>query len=275
RSLAGLSVDANRDLSILDKADLIVVPGWRSGDGEGHEIVSDQLKARLQSLFDKKVKFASICSGVFLLAGCGFLDQREATTHWRYIDKLQQDFPTLTVKPDVLYVGDGQVYTSAGSAAGIDLCLHLVRQYYGHEKANAVARRLVVAAQREGGQAQFIPRPVPKEAGVKLAPLLDKIQSDLAGDWQIPRMAEVSGFAPRTLIRRFKENQGMTPSAWVTAQRVAYARQLLETTDMAIPEIATIAGFDTPETLRHHFRKAVKLSPSQYRLRFGQEVVNR
>jgi AraC family transcriptional activator FtrA len=207
---------------------------------------------------------------VFVLAATGLLDGRRATTHWRYSDALASAYPEVTVVPDVLYVDEGNVLTAAGSAAGIDLSLHLVRRDWGAAAANSVARRLVVPCHRDGGQAQFIEAPVPEATeGGRLGRVLERMRADPAGDTTITALARTAGMSRRTFLRRFKASTGTTPGAWLANARVARARELLKYSAYDIEEIASAAGFGSAATLRHHFRKHVKVSPSAYRRQFG------
>lgn len=258
--MGGVSVNASHDLSLLAQATLIVVPGW-SGE------VSDTLKEALTNAHASGVRIATICSGVFLPAACGLLNGKQATTHWRYAKKLQQEYPDIKVNPDVLYIDEGLMLTSAGSAAGLDLCLHIVRNDFGHKVANIVARRLVLPAHREGGQAQFVPRPIIKNNDL-FSPLLDEIRSTLDEDWPIKRMADKAAISSRTLLRRFKDTTGESPLTWVTMERLALARELLETTKLNVNQIANASGFISPELLRHHFKRHYQLSPLRYRSQF-------
>ncbi|RED53981.1 transcriptional regulator FtrA [Aestuariispira insulae] len=261
----GLMVQASHDLEMGEEADLIIVPGWPSPDAP----VDPAVIGLLQRAVARGAMVASICSGVFVLAEAGLLAGRRATTHWRYTDAFHRRFPEITLEPDVLYVDEGQVLTSAGSAAGLDLCLHIVRRRFGVEVANSVARRLVLPAHREGGQAQFVPKPVARSGGGDLSGLMDRVRRQLDQEWTVTRMAGEAGFSLRTLIRRFKDGTGQSPLAWLTAERVAYARELLETTDFNVEQIAQLSGLNTPETLRHHFRKQVGIAPLAYRAAFG------
>lgn len=264
-SVSGITIEADHDLNALETASLIIVPGWPAHDAT----VDPTLLQALTKARSNGARFATICSGVFLLAAYGFLDGKCATTHWRYADALQARFPALKVDPNVLYIDEGDVLTSAGSAAGLDLCLHIVRNDYGSEIANQVARRLVLPAHRQGGQAQFIPRPLPKHRAGDIAELMDKVRETLTDDWPIERMADVAGLAPRTLLRRFKAAAGESPQAWLVAERINRAKELLETTKLGVSDIAESCGLNTPETLRHHFRRLVGTSPLQYRNKFA------
>jgi len=265
RTLGGLTLQAADDLSLLADAALVIVPGWPHGEAG----LSGALRASIKAAHRGGTRFASICSGAFLLAACGLLDGRRATTHWRYADQLQAAYPALQVDPGVLYVDEGDVMTSAGSAAGLDLCLHIVRQDFGSEVANHVARRLVLPAHRQGGQAQFIPRPLPRHRAGDIAPLLDRVRAALDEDWTIPRMAEVAGLSPRTLQRRFREATASTPQEWLVGERIERAKELLETTKLSADDIALACGLGAPETLRHHFRRIVGTSPLRYRAQFA------
>lgn len=258
--LGSVTVNAPYDLDVLSQASLIVVPGW-SGEA------SPALKQALQHANENGVRIATICSGVFLPAQCGLLNGKKVTTHWRYAEKLQTNFPDTMVDPDVLYIDEGIILTSAGSAAGLDLCLHIVRNDFGSETANMVARRLVLPVHREGGQAQYIPRPLPKRNNL-FSPLLDEIRSKLDENWPIERMANKAGASPRTLLRRFRDATGESPLVWLTMERISLARELLETSHHNVNQIAETTGFMTPELLRHHFKRHYQLSPLAYRSQF-------
>ncbi len=259
--LGGVSINASNDLSLLAKASLIVVPGW-------HGDVSDDLRQALLDANAKGVRIATICSGVFLPASIGLLDGKKATTHWRYAEKLKEEYPAITVNPEVLYVDEGSILTSAGSAAGIDLCLHIVRKDFGSKIANTVARRLVLPAHREGGQAQYVPRPSPKNNDL-FSPLLDEIRVTLNEKWSVERMADKASMSPRTLLRRFKETTGESPLKWLTMERLSLARELLETTKLNVNQIADASGFATAELLRLHFKRQYLSSPLRYRSQFS------
>ncbi len=258
--MGGVSIAASHDLTLLAQATLIVVPGW-SGE------VSDALRVALTNAHANGVRIATICSGVFLPAACGLLSGKKATTHWRYAQKLQQEYPDIKVNPDVLYIDEGLMLTSAGSAAGLDLCLHIVRNDFGHKVANIVARRLVLPVYREGGQAQFVPRPIIKNNDL-FSPLLDEIRSTLNEDWPVKRMTDKAAISSRTLLRRFKDATGESPLTWITMERLALVRELLETTKLNINQIANASGFISPELLRHHFKRHYQLSPLRYRSQF-------
>jgi AraC family transcriptional activator FtrA len=207
-----------------------------------------------------------------VLAATGLLDGKRATTHWRYADELQRRYPRIQVDPNVLYADEGQLLTSAGSAAGLDLCVHLVRRDYGAAVANQVARRLVIPPHRDGGQAQFLERPVETRQRGSLAALLDKMHRRLGEPLRIAELARLAAMSERTFLRRFRAATGMTPADWITRMRVERARELLESTTLSIEGIATRAGFGTAMTLRHHFRRRVGVSPLEYRRRFSQTM---
>lgn len=209
------------------------------------------------------------CSGVFELGAAGLLDGRECTTHWRYTDRLASTYPLARVCPDVLYCHDGNVLTGAGSAAGIDASLHLVRDLYGARVAAATARRIVVPPHRDGGQAQFIARPVPDCEGETFGPLQQWIVENLDQELDVDALARRALMSPRTFARRFRDEVGATPHAWVTKQRVLQAEQLLEQTDRSIERIADDVGFGNAATLRLHFSRVRGVSPQQYRRAFS------
>lgn len=264
RATGGITVSAEHDLGGLSAASLVLIPGWRGVD----EPVPAALCEALRDAHHAGVRLASICSGVFVLAASGLLDDRRATTHWRYADALARRYPRIEVQPDVLFVDEGDVLTSAGSAAGLDLCLHIVRRDYGAEHANAVARRLVVPALRDGGQRQFIPRPAPSRQPIGIAPLFDRVRGRLDEDWPAARLARIANLSPRTLARRFIEATGLPPHAWVTRERIARAADLLETSDAALGDIAVACGFGSLETFRREFRRQRGIPPSAHRKRF-------
>ncbi len=266
RSTGGITVEARHDLSRLEQAGLIVVPGWRGAQQPVPQPLIDALRAA----HARGARIATLCSGVFVPAGAGLLSGRRATTHWRYAEALSSSYPDIAVEPDILYVDDGDLLTAAGSAAGIDLCLHIVRQDFGAQVANTVARRLVLPAYREGGQAQYVARPVPRERRGRIGPLLDTLRGRLDEDWSIARMAALATLSERTLIRHFNDGTGQSPLNWLIAERVERCKELLETTTLDLDAIATATGFRTQETLRHHFRARTGVSPTIFRRSFGK-----
>ncbi|KSV87548.1 hypothetical protein N184_30810, partial [Sinorhizobium sp. GL28] len=224
RATGGVRFVADGGIELLAEAGTIIVPGWRGADQPVPEAVCQALR----DAHDRGARVLSICSGVFVLAAAGLLSGRRATTHWRYTDKLGAFYPDIEVVPDVLYVDSGQVLTSAGSAAGIDLCLHLIRRDFGSEAANRVARRLVVPPHRDGGQAQFIERAVPDvHESARLGPLLDRMRERLGEDFSIAVLAKAAGMSERTFLRRFEAATGTTPARWLLTERLSRARQLL------------------------------------------------
>jgi AraC family transcriptional activator FtrA len=270
RAAGGLTVTVDGGVETLRAAGTIVVPGWR---GVG-AVVPDAISDAVREAHARGARVLSLCSGVFVLAAAGLLSGRRATTHWRYVERLAERYPDIRVEPDVLYVDEGSVLTAAGSAAGIDLCLHLVRRDFGPGAANTVARRLVVPPHREGGQAQYVERPVPPpREGLRLSPLLDDLRGRLDEEHSIQAMATKAGMSERTFLRRFKAATGTTPGAWLVAERLRRARELLEGSSGTIDDVAAACGFGSVATLRHHFREHLGTSPGAYRQRFAHRGV--
>lgn len=265
RATGSVRVAATRRLNAIAGADTVIVPGWR----DPAEDPPPRLLRAMRRAHERGARIVSICSGVFVLAAAGLLDDKRATTHWRYVETLRQRYPHIRVEPDALYVDEGNVFTSAGSAAGIDLCLHLVRLDHGAEIANQVARRLVVAPHRDGGQAQFIARPVPVQSGRGLARVIDWALAHLDRPLTVEDLARASALSPRTLARRFRTEMGATPHGWLNRQRVLAAQRRLERSRESIEEVANAVGFGSAQTLRLHFRRVAGTSPTAYRLRFS------
>jgi AraC family transcriptional activator FtrA len=267
RAAGGLTVSVDDGLDILDDADLIVVPGWR---GIGAAVPVPLIEA-LQAAHRRGARVMSLCSGVAVLAAAGLLDGRRATTHWRYVDAIAERYPDTEFDAAVLYMDEGNTLTAAGSAAGIDLCLHVVRGDFGVEAANSVARRLVVPPHREGGQAQFIAAPVPEEReGLRLGPLIEWMRQRLSEEQSIRMLAARAGMSTRTFQRRFEAATGDSVGEWLLKERLRHARDLLEKQLTAsLDDIAVACGFGTLATMRHHFRKRLGTSPSAYRRSFG------
>jgi transcriptional regulator GlxA family with amidase domain len=211
----------------------------------------------------------SVCSGSFVIAASGVLDGKRGTTHWRYADVMARMYPAIEVDPDVLYVQSGNIITSAGTAAGLDACLHLLRQELGSELANRIARRMVVAPQRDGGQAQFIASPIPVDASLSLAPVTEWMLQNLDAELSIDRLAARAHMSPRTFARRFKADLGATPAAWLARQRLLHAQRLLEETDLGLDRIAAECGFGSAAVLRQNFARTMGLTPTAYRARFS------
>ena len=265
RAHGGFRLMPDHGPEMIDRADLIVVPGWKAAGAP----VPERLCQRLRDAHRRGARLASICSGAFVLAATGLLDGGRATTHWRYADALRQRYPSIEVDHASLYRSHERIHTSAGSAAGIDLLIEIVRQDFGPNAANSVARRLVMPAHRTGGQTQFLERPVPIRRHSEVAPLLDQVRADLAAPWPLRRMANECRMSMRTFTRRFTEATGCPPGEWLVAERVEEAKRKLDASQLGIDEIATAVGMGSPDTLRHHFRKQVGVSPSEYRARFG------
>src|SRR5690606_37266124 len=261
RTAIGLRLLVTEGLEALDRADTIVVPAWNR-DTTGLE----PAVAALRAAAGRGARIVSLCSGAFLLAEAGLLDDRPATTHWMYADELARRYPAVKVDPNVLYVDDGDVLTSAGTAAGIDLCLHVVRSDLGTEVANAVARRMVVPAHRDGGLAQFVDRPLPLAPGdAELAGTLAFMLDHLDEPLSVERLAAHAHMSPRTFARRFAAVTGSTPHQWLVHQRLLLARRLLESTDAPVDRVARRAGLGSAASLRHHFSRALDVSPQRYR----------
>ncbi|WP_421361831.1 transcriptional regulator FtrA [Agrobacterium rosae] len=269
RAMGGMRFVADGGLDLIEQAGTIIVPGWRGIN----EPVPEALCAALRKAHDSGARLLSLCSGVFVLAAAGLLDGRQATTHWRYTDALKARFSGIEVLPDVLYVDGGNVLTAAGSAAGIDLCLHLIRRDFGTRAANSVARRLVVVPHRDGGQAQFIDKAVPEtHEKARLGPLLDAMQAKLTEDYTVARLASMAGMSNRTFLRRFEAATGTTPARWLLLQRLSKAKDLLETSRLGIEAIAETSGLGSAANLRHHFRQQFSTTPAAYRDRFGRRA---
>jgi transcriptional regulator GlxA family with amidase domain len=268
RTEGGFILESPCGLDALDDADTIIVPACNDGVGTA------QLRDALVAAHRRGARIASICTGAFILAAAGLLDGRRATTHWAHADRLAADYPNVDVDPNVLWVEDGTIFTSAGTAAGIDLCLHLVRLDLGSDIANAVARRMVVAPHRDGGQAQFVDAPIPRTESDSLAPLLDWVLANLDEPLSLDDLARQANVSTRTLVRRFQTATGTTPLQWMLSQRVRRAQHLLEATDEPIERIATLSGFGTAANLRQHFSRAVGVAPVRYRRTFRGETMH-
>jgi AraC family transcriptional activator FtrA len=264
RAAGGITIAAPCDPALLAAADTIVIPGWRDAD----EAPPPALLQQLREAHARGARLCSICSGVFVLAAAGLLDGQRATTHWRYTDKLARRHPAIDVQPDDLYVDNGQLITSAGSAAGLDMLLHLVRRDYGAHVGNLVAQRLVVPPHREGGQAQYLPRPMAHDDQGRLTKLMDWVRKHPAQRHSVASMASRAAMSARTLQRQFQESTGFGPVEWVTRERIAIVKDLLETGDLPLAQVAERAGFGSEESLRHHFRRLALTTPAAYRRQF-------
>lgn len=262
---AGFSVTAKHGLSALRKADIVIVPSWRDIEERPPEPLLKALAAAQR----RGAQVVGLCLGAYVLAEAGLLDGRRATTHWAYARDFAQRYPAVAVDADVLYVEDGNLLTSAGTAAGIDCCLHMIRERYGAESANGVARRLVVPPHRQGGQAQFIEQPVPATAREsRLSDLIDWVRANLDQPHTLDSLAEKALMSRRTFTRQFRQMTGMTVGQWLHDERLALTQRLLESSDQSIDAVATLAGFGSPESLRLHFRKAYGVSPAAWRQTF-------
>lgn len=267
RATGGITIHASHDLRHVRQAGTIVLPGWKD---KAIEPPVELLRA-IRSAHAKGARIMSICSGVYVLAASGLLDDQPATTHWRYVEHLAEKYPRIDVRPNVLYVDNGQTLTSAGSAAGIDLGLHLIRRDFGSSIAGEVARRLVMPPQREGGQAQFIRYPTTTNDAPE-GPITSSLTWALANldrELTVAGLAKKANMSTRTFARKFVEETGATPLAWVLTQRLRHAQNLLETTSKSYEQIVSEAGFSSIETMRHHFRQALGTSPSRYRKTFA------
>jgi len=265
RATGGIRILTDGDLSLLESADRVIVPGWRGIDSP----VPDALCEALRKAYARGCQLLSICSGVFVLAASGLLNGRKATTHWRYVDTLKARYPAISVVEDVLYQDEGDILTSAGSAAGIDLCLHVVRRDFGMETANNVARRLVIPPHRDGSQPQRVSRPVSQlRESQRLGQLFDYLHSNLAAAHSVDSLAHRVGMSQRTFLRRFQDATGTTPARWLLHERLLRAKDYLESSRLSIESIAEQTGFSQAATLRHHFRQHFALSPAQYRKQF-------
>ncbi|GAA4598526.1 AraC family transcriptional activator FtrA [Actinoplanes octamycinicus] len=266
RVVGGATLHTEHGLDVFADAGTLIVPGVPDVRADP----SPALVATLRSAHARGARIMSICSGAFALAGAGLLDGRRATTHWRYAELLRTRHPRVRVDADVLYLDDGDVLTSAGSAAGLDLCLHVIRRDHGPAIANAVARRLVVQPHRDGGQAQFIEAPVADDpADDRLARSMEWALGNLAEPITVEVLARRAHMSARTYLRHFARATGTTPIRWLIGQRVHASLALLETTGSSVEEVAATVGFDSPVTFRHHFTRAMRTSPSAYRRAFA------
>jgi AraC family transcriptional activator FtrA len=265
RATGGVQVVVAHGLEAVRRADTIVIPGWRSPDDEPPAHLLDALRRAA----DRGARLIAICSGAFVLAAAGLLDGKRATTHWRFAAALRARYPNVRVDPNVLYVDEGNVLTSAGSAAGIDLCLHVVRSDFGAQVANRLACQLVVPPHRDGGQAQYVRDPLPEQPAAGLASVLQWAMARLGDPLAVRDLARRANMSTRTFARRFVRETGSTPYRWLTHQRLLAACRHLETTDASIEAVAAKVGFETPMALRHHFRRVYGTTPMAYRHRFS------
>ncbi|HZM75552.1 MAG TPA: helix-turn-helix domain-containing protein [Candidatus Limnocylindrales bacterium] len=262
RTAAGLRVDTPYGLDDLVEADTVIVSAMPLSM---RLTPPEPLVEALRRAHDNGARIASICSGVYAVAAAGLLDGRPATTHWMYVDDFAERFPAVKVDPDVLYVDDGEILTSAGTGAGIDLCLHMVAMDHGAAVANTVARRMVVPPHRDGGQAQYVQTSIAATNSGGLGQVLDWAREHLDRPLTVADLAERALLSQRTFVRRFAEVTGLSPLRWLTAERVRLAKELLESTDEPVEWIAHRTGFGTPQNFRQHFRRATSVSPQSYR----------
>ncbi|TDC41977.1 helix-turn-helix domain-containing protein [Micromonospora sp. KC213] len=268
RTSSGFGLTPHADLAPVDDADLVAVPAH----AQGGEIPPPVLDA-LRRAAERGAYLLSVCSGAFVLGAAGLLDGRECTTHWRYVDELQARHPLARVRCNSLYIADGTVLTSAGTAAGIDACLHLVRQEHGSATATRLARRMVVPPHRDGGQSQYVEAPIPATPDAPtLEPVLRWLMGHLDRPTTVDELAARAGMSPRTFARRFRAETGTTPHDWLTNQRVLLARRLLEETRLTVEEVADRAGFGDAAALRHHFARRVGTTPQAYRSTFRDRL---
>jgi transcriptional regulator GlxA family with amidase domain len=272
RTEVGFGIMAPYGLEGLREAQTVVVPAWRDVE----EAPPAELVDALRQSYGRGARLVSLCSGAFILAHAGLLDGRRATTHWMYARALAERFPAVEVDQNVLYVDQGQILTSAGTAAGIDLCLHVVRLDHGAEVANAFARRMVVPPHRDGGQAQYVRMPVAESPGEgRLTDTLAWASANLGEALTVPEMAHHARMSERTFARRFREVTGTTPLRWVLGQRILAAQRRLESSDDPVERVAQDCGFGTGATLRLHFGREVGVSPTRYRVTFKQDAARR
>ncbi|BDI21673.1 GlxA family transcriptional regulator [Herbiconiux sp. L3-i23] len=276
----GLQLVVSEGLDAALDADLIAIPAYTGGThstgesttAEGDRLVrafDDRVLELIRNTTDRGAWVLSVCSGAFQLAEAGVLDGRRATTHWMYADKLARRYPAIDVDPDVLFVEDGNVVTGAGTAAGIDAALHIVRKELGAAATNVIARRMVVPPQRDGGQSQYIAQPVPEYRSDSFAEVVDWMLENLDEDLGIDQLAKKALMSTRTFARRFRAEIGATPAAWLNRQRLLRAQQLLESSDLPLEHIAQQTGFGSAAVMRHHFVKVLQTSPQAYRRTFG------
>lgn len=264
-AVPGFTISTPHGLERLRGADLIAVPVGE--DFHTREFPPELLEA-LRAAVDRGARVISVCVGAFVLGAAGLLDGRRCTTHWRYAERLAERYPAAIVEPDVLYVDEDPVITSAGTSAGIDACLHLVRKLQGSEVANAIARRMVVPPHREGGQAQYIERPVPKESAGGIREVLTWMQEHLDEELSVDRLAQQAFLSARTFARRFRDETGTTPYRWLLRQRLLLAQQLLERSDDTVESIAAQVGFADAAALRYQFSRMLGVTPYTYRRTF-------
>ncbi len=262
----GFDMQVHHGLDALAGADTVLVPGSEDPFRE----ISKGVTTALHRAHERGARIASICTGAFILAASGLLNGRRAATHWRFADDLAKRYPQVTVEPNVLFVDEGRIVTSAGASAGVDMCLHLVRRDFGQSVAADTARLVVAPLHRDGGQAQFI-RHEPPGSPSSLTSLIEWMRDNLESSHTVESLAARANMSPRTFARRFHEQTGTTPLQWLLVARIDLARELLEESDTSIDQTAFLAGFGSPVTFRARFRRIVGLTPTEYRRRFSAE----
>lgn len=268
RGYGGVVIEAEAGLDAIEAARTIVIPGWR----DPQEAPPPKVLNALRRATARKARVLSICSGAFALAHAGLLDGKRATTHWLYMGELKSLFPEVIAEEDVLYVDAGDIICSAGSAAGIDACLHLIRRDFDARTANMIARRLVAPPHREGGQAQYVETPVAARAGRTIGQAIDWARMRLDKPLRIADLADRAAMSERTFLRRFEAAVGMRPNEWLQRERMARARELLESSSLILADVAAQCGYESPDTFRVAFRRIVGVSPGVYRQRFNREA---
>ena len=271
RAIGGITVEADAGLERLEQARTIIVPGWR----DRAERPPDALLAAIRNASARGARCLSICSGVFVLAAAGLLDGKRATTHWRHAPYLKELYPGILIEEDILYVDEGNVITSAGSAAGIDACIHLVRRDFGSKVANTIARRLVMPPHRDGGQAQYVASPVNERPGRAMSEVMDWARQRIAEPIELGDLASRAAMSERTFLRRFREAVNMAPMTWLQRERMFRAQEMLESCDATLGEVAGQCGYQSLETFRVSFKRHVGTSPAAYRSRFRKAEFSR
>jgi len=266
RSSLDFTMNVDNDLSFADDADLVVVTTipratWGS--------VDPRATAAIERAVARGAWVLSVCSGSFVVAASGVLDGKKATTHWIYADAMTAMYPNIDVDPDALYVQDGRIITSAGTAAGLDACLHLLRQELGAEMTNRIARRMVIAPQRDGGQAQFIDRPIPVAPSQSFSAVTEWMLQNLREELTVDELARKAKMSPRSFARHFKLDLGTTPAAWLARQRLLHAQRLLERTELGLEQVAWESGFGSAAVLRQNFLRRLSVTPTAYRAKFS------
>lgn len=266
RGVGGLNVVPDAPFDAIAGASTVVLPGWRDTDRDPPRRLLDAVRAAHR----RGARLLSICTGSFVLAAAGLLDGRRATTHWMHAPRFRERFPAVHYEADVLYVDEGPIITSAGSAAGLDACLHLVRRDHGAAVANRVARRMVIPPHREGGQAQYVDAPVVERPARSLGPVMDWARGRLNGPLGVADLARRAAMSERSFLRHFTAAVGVSPNAWLQRERMARARGLLERGRLALDDVAAQCGYESGETFRAAFRRIVGVPPAAYRQRFAK-----